>query len=272
MLTPVRCRWITLVVLTVAWFAAVNGQAVSLWLGHNAAEAEHDAWTTGYGLALRSATADDATIAVTWAGAIPYFSDRQAIDLLGKSDRVIAMRIPQSTVGFTPGHDKWDYAYSIGQLRPDVVAGLWHANQIDARAIAGWGYLPLAPWVFVRADSTKVNRAAVREAACMVLRGTRSSSTVWGGTRSTATIPELDTVAEEPHARPPWQRSRFRTAPVSAVGFCWPIYRHRPLHLDVQVVKSPQFDYVLPWCDSPPRPLGLIGGLNWSTQRFSKRL
>jgi hypothetical protein len=29
------------------------------------------------------------------------------------------------SISFYPGHNKWDYAYSIGELHPDVVAQLW---------------------------------------------------------------------------------------------------------------------------------------------------
>jgi hypothetical protein len=169
MLTPVRRRSIVAVVFVVSSLLAINGQAASVWLGHNAAYVEDDAWATRYGLALRAATADDATIAVTWAGAIPYFSHRPAIDLLGKSDRVIATRERQPTIGFYPGHDKWDYGYSIGQLRPDVVAELWHASEADFRAIESLGYIRLAPWVFARADSTRIDRAALKAAACTIL-------------------------------------------------------------------------------------------------------
>jgi hypothetical protein len=51
--------------------------------------------------------------------------DRQFIDLLGKSDRYIA-RLPMHTeYGWYAGHLKWDYAYSIGQLQPDVVIDVW---------------------------------------------------------------------------------------------------------------------------------------------------
>jgi hypothetical protein len=170
-LTPARHRSIVAIVLTVASLVAINGQAATVWLGHNAAYVEDDAWATRYGLALRAATTDDATIAVTWAGAIPYFSHRPTIDLLGKSDRVIATRERQPAIGFFPGHDKWDYGYSIGQLRPDVVAELWHAVPADFKAIESGGYIRLAPWVFVRADSTRVNRAALKEAACTILAG-----------------------------------------------------------------------------------------------------
>ena len=30
---------------------------------------------------------------------------------------------------FYPGHLKWDYEYSIGQLKPDVVVELWESPQ-----------------------------------------------------------------------------------------------------------------------------------------------
>lgn len=72
-------------------------------------------------------TERDATIAVVWAGSIPYFTDRYAIDLLGKNDAKIATEEMHTesalakAVGFWPGHLKWDYDYSIGQLKPDVV-------------------------------------------------------------------------------------------------------------------------------------------------------
>ena len=158
------------IVFTIATITAISGQAASLWLVHNAAYVEDDAWATRYGLGLRAATTADATIAVTWGGAIPYFSRRPAIDLLGKSDRIVATRSRQP-IAFNPGHDKWDYAYSIGQLRPDVVAELWHATPSDVAAIESWGYVRLAPWVFVRADSAQVDRLALKETACTILRG-----------------------------------------------------------------------------------------------------
>jgi arabinofuranosyltransferase len=166
----VRLRKARVVVVTIASLVAINGFALSLWLEHNAFYADDDEWATRYGLALRAATADDASIAVTWAGAIPYFSHRPVIDLLGKSDRHIAMSARQPSAGFEPGHDKWDYAYSIGQLRPDVVADLWQASEDDLTSIERWGYVPLAPWVFARADSTRVDQAAVKRAACTILR------------------------------------------------------------------------------------------------------
>ncbi len=83
------------------------------------------------GLALRQVTTPEAVIAVVTAGNIPYFSERTSVDLLGKNDPVIAQgpaRINSSLFepgNYRPGHNKWNYAYSIGELQPDVVAQIW---------------------------------------------------------------------------------------------------------------------------------------------------
>ena len=53
---------------------------------------------------------------MVWAGATPYFDHRPSVDLLGKSDTVIAHEAPHHRP-LLPGHMKWDYAYSIGELR-----------------------------------------------------------------------------------------------------------------------------------------------------------
>jgi len=82
-------------------------------------------------IALRAVTTADATIAVTRAGTIPYFSDRRGIDLLGKTDRHVARETSRGRPGlrhfadFRPGHTKFDYRYSIEQQMPDIVAQLW---------------------------------------------------------------------------------------------------------------------------------------------------
>lgn len=86
------------------------------------------------GLALKEVTTPQATIAVVTAGNLPYFSERYSIDLLGKNDPVIAMgpaRINSSLFepgNYRPGHNKWNYAYSIGELQPDVVAQTWEGT------------------------------------------------------------------------------------------------------------------------------------------------
>jgi hypothetical protein len=82
-------------------------------------------------LDLKKITTPEASVGVVAAGAIPYFSERFAIDLLGKSDIRIAHLPAQGSQGlrgindFRPGHMKWDYDYTIGELRPDVIVQLW---------------------------------------------------------------------------------------------------------------------------------------------------
>ena len=89
------------------------------------------------GIRLGQLTTPDAVIAVITAGNIPYFSERTSIDVLGKNDPVIAggpARINSSLFqpgDFRPGHNKWDYAYSIGELQPDVVAQFWENTETE---------------------------------------------------------------------------------------------------------------------------------------------
>jgi hypothetical protein len=74
---------------------------------------------------------DSARVALATAGVIPYYLDREIIDILGKNDKTIARlkgRIKDGFGkydGFHPGHNKWDYSWSIGHLQPDAVVQLW---------------------------------------------------------------------------------------------------------------------------------------------------
>jgi hypothetical protein len=91
---------------------------------------------------VREVTGEHETIAVTAAGAIPYFSERRTVDLLGKMDPVIAHQPPR-TSKFVPGHDKWDLRRSLGELRPDVVIRLPSEVTNEERAyVSGLGYQP----------------------------------------------------------------------------------------------------------------------------------
>jgi hypothetical protein len=88
-------------------------------------------------LLLREITRPEATLGIVWDGAIGYFSDRPCVSMLGKNDYTIARQpmrtypLPGGLVAFLPGHMKWDYAYSIGELKPDIVVQFW-MNQEDA--------------------------------------------------------------------------------------------------------------------------------------------
>ena len=140
--------------------AAISGQQLVHWAQNGAEYAEADDDMARYGLLLGEATPPQTTIAVTWAGAIPYFSRRPTVDLLGKSDPVIARQAPRD-VPFTPGHDKFDYEHSLGRLRPQLVAQLWFVGPEPWGPMRRWGYtqiaiqkLPLSQWaqVYVTRD------------------------------------------------------------------------------------------------------------------------
>ncbi len=72
------------------------------------------------GLLLKQNTSATSKVADFWAGSVFYFSGRYGIDMLGKSDRYIA-HLPAVVSNGVPGHNKFDFDYSIGILRPDFV-------------------------------------------------------------------------------------------------------------------------------------------------------
>ena len=165
---------LALVGLTLLAWVAMNGEQVNgrLKSWGDSGPGGVSAYMARYGRALRDATAPDAVIAVVWAGGIPYFSDRPSIDLLGKSDAVVARGVSRvEDGGLYPGHDKWNYPYSIGQLRPDLVAQIWQSNDAVLRALEGWGYVRVHPQrgpndLYVRADSTRVDLPKLRRWLC----------------------------------------------------------------------------------------------------------
>jgi hypothetical protein len=97
------------------------------------------------GLLLSKVTAPSAKIAVVWAGALPYFADRPAVDLMGKLDKIIA-REKMQPIDFYPGHVKWDYQYSLSHYNPDIIVETWRRPEQaepqlsrDYRAVNIWG-------------------------------------------------------------------------------------------------------------------------------------
>lgn len=119
------------------------------------------------GLLIKEITDEDARIAVVTAGNIIYFAEREGIDMLGKSDKVIARSQPHASGGslenvdeiFRPGHNKWDYERSITQLMPDIVAQIWGSSREMAPYLDAGGYeyflvdgFPL----YIRVDSVHV--------------------------------------------------------------------------------------------------------------------
>ncbi len=97
-------------------------------------------------LLLDEITDREATIATVWAGAIPYFTGRPIVDILGKNDKRIARQTvkvpdgPEKYTDFYPGHMKFDYAYSIGELQPDVIAQFYGITDIEIDPIIAENY------------------------------------------------------------------------------------------------------------------------------------
>ncbi|HUI88181.1 MAG TPA: hypothetical protein VLX61_05605 [Anaerolineales bacterium] len=83
---------------------------------------------TNTAIAINALTAPGASIGVVWAGTVPYYADRYAVDFLGKSDRYIASLKPDISGAASwggmisvPGHNKYDLNYSIVERRPTYI-------------------------------------------------------------------------------------------------------------------------------------------------------
>ncbi len=110
-------------------------------------------------LALHIAQNTDpaAVVAVHAAGQIPYFSNRATIDLLGLNDPIVAKG--QGMGEFYPGHNKWNYAYSIGQLAPDLIADNFIA--LPAYMRGNDQYQLLDSDIYIRKDSSLINASGL---------------------------------------------------------------------------------------------------------------
>jgi arabinofuranosyltransferase len=72
------------------------------------------------GKALKEQTPDWVTIALNPCGAIPYYSERRAIDMLGLNDVHIAHRAMRTMGSRKAGHEKGDGAYVLSR-KPDLI-------------------------------------------------------------------------------------------------------------------------------------------------------
>jgi peptidoglycan/LPS O-acetylase OafA/YrhL len=112
------------------------------WAGQNAAQYTDEARYTRLGLLIAATTPQDLRIAVAAAGATPYFSRRPTEDLLGKNDRHVARLKPRGV--FSPGHDKWDYPYSLGERDSQLIVELVDKNEEDEKYIESLGFVTMA--------------------------------------------------------------------------------------------------------------------------------
>jgi arabinofuranosyltransferase len=120
---------------------------------------------------MRDTTEAGARIGTIWAGVPAYYSHRTMLDLLGKNDTFIATSAPHGD--FFPGHNKWDYDYSIGKLQPDVIFQTYDRDiekNLHQR-IANWGYKKMCPIAgtfgprgyYYRANSTQIKWDSLQE-------------------------------------------------------------------------------------------------------------
>jgi hypothetical protein len=144
-----------LVPVSCALLLTLSATFVGEWLDGEALHIKDDARAARLGLDLRASTSPEASLGVVWAGAIPYFAHRRAIDFLGKSDVHVAHVPPRPP--FVPGHDKWDYDYSVGIEHPDVIVQTWRATPADVRLIRSFGYEPIGSDSFVRTGASTVD-------------------------------------------------------------------------------------------------------------------
>ncbi|HEY5984193.1 MAG TPA: glycosyltransferase 87 family protein [Anaerolineales bacterium] len=158
--TPSRSPAIVSSLVAFAALLVVSGTPWFNWIVDNAPLLKADIRRVHAGLAIAENTDPSAVIAVHAAGQIPYYSGRTTIDLLGLNDPVIA-KGPRSGA-FYPGHDKWNYDYSIGQLRPDLIADNW--IRLGDYIKVHPDYRELGNRMYVRLDTTLVDESGLVDA------------------------------------------------------------------------------------------------------------
>jgi len=141
------------IIIGLAALVVISGRPWLRWSADNAPLLQADIRRTRLGLFIARNTSPEATIAVHAAGQIPYYSERRTIDLLGLNDPVIAKEPPSGP--FAPGHDKWNYQYSILQLKPDLIADNW--IKLASFMKVQSEYRKLDNGIYIRLDSTLLN-------------------------------------------------------------------------------------------------------------------
>lgn len=140
------------------WFPS-HALPLGRWAAQNAAQYKDEVRYTRLGLLIRATTSDTTRLAVAAAGATPYFARRPTEDLLGKNDRVVARLSPRGV--FSPGHDKWDYDYSLRQRKSDLIVELVDKSETDERFIKSLGFEELENGMRLRAEAPGVKRELI---------------------------------------------------------------------------------------------------------------
>ncbi len=136
-----------------------NFHPLLTWAAHNAAQFTDEARYGRLGILIAATTAKETRLAVVAAGATPYFSMRPSEDMLGKNDAHIAKLAPVGV--FSPGHDKWDYEYTLGERHPDIMIEKLDTTPEEERYIASLGYVTLPNGLYVRQSSPGIDRATL---------------------------------------------------------------------------------------------------------------
>ncbi len=131
----------------------ISGEPWTMYFIDNAPLLKADIRRVRLALHIAQNTSPEALIAVHAAGQIPYYSNRNTIDLLGLNDPIVAKGDGRGA--FYPGHNKWNYEYSIGQLRPDVVADNFEPLSEYMRGNAQ--YQMLESDIYIRKDSKLID-------------------------------------------------------------------------------------------------------------------
>ena len=177
--TKATASRMAVILMAVVWFPS-HALPLARWAGQNAAQYADEARYTRLGLLLRATTPDDFRIAVAAAGATPYFCNRPTEDLLGKNDRVISHLAPRGV--FSPGHDKWDYQYSLGERRSDLIVEAVDTNPDDMAYIDSLGFRQMPNEMRLRDDVWVKDRellgAEVPDAATLGALLTRANYTL----------------------------------------------------------------------------------------------
>ncbi len=144
------------VVLMLLVWAPSQLMPLARWAAQNAAQYKDEANYTRLGLLIRENTPPSLRLAVAAAGATPYFAQRPTEDLLGKNDSVIAHLAPRGV--FSPGHDKWDYEYSLGKRHADLIVETVDVNPADEAYIESLGFETLPNDMRLRKDAAVTRR------------------------------------------------------------------------------------------------------------------
>jgi len=144
-----------LALMAIAWGPS-QLMPLGRWAAQNAAQYKDEANYTRLGILIRETTPPELRMAVAAAGATPYFAQRPTEDLLGKNDRHVAKLAPRGV--FSPGHDKWDYEYSLGERNSDLIVETVDVNPADEAYIESLGFEKLENGMRLRGSAPVVRR------------------------------------------------------------------------------------------------------------------